>query len=172
MVLEAEANLAANDCQNVTANKTAVSTSSGEVEFVRVLGNTTGSHIAGSKDNPYGDLDRIVVPTVDVADILKWADLVKIDIEGHERQVILATQGEDWEGVDAFVEVGTAETASLLFDHLSSEGVNMFSQKLNWARVTQTEDLPTSYREGSLFLTKKNEMSWPGEPTGDDRAVL
>jgi len=158
-----ESNLAANDCANVTANKTAISSEYGEVEFTRVLGNTTSSHITGSKDNPYGELDRIMVPTMGVADILKWADFVKIDIEGHERQVLLATHGSDWDGVDALVEVGTTETASLIFEHLNAEGVNMFSQKLNWARATRSQDLPTSYREGSLFLTKDDEMLWPDE---------
>ena len=155
-----EANLTANNCKNVAAVKTAVSTQVGEVEFVRVLGNTTGSHIAGSKENPHGELDRIVVPTVDVADIVKWADLVKIDIEGHERQVLLATRRDDWLGTDAFVEVGTAETAALVFDHLRAEGVNMLSQKTNWGRVTRSEDVPTSYREGGIFLTVKEQMPW------------
>jgi hypothetical protein len=125
-----------------------------------VLGNTTGSHIAGSKEKPYGDLDRVTVSTTDIADIMAWADLIKIDIEGHERQVLLATKHSDWQGTDAFVEVGGVETAFALFEHFQSEGVNVFSQKLNWGKITQAEDIPTSYREGSIFISLKETMSW------------
>ena len=39
----------------------AVSLEDGHAEFVRVMGNTTGSHLAGSKSDPYGDLDRFEV---------------------------------------------------------------------------------------------------------------
>ena len=34
----------------------------GQAEFVRVLG-TTGSHVAGAKENVYGDVERVTIPT-------------------------------------------------------------------------------------------------------------
>ena len=96
-----------------------------------------------------------------------------MDIEGHEKQVLLATSSDDWQGTDAFVEIGTAETASLVFTHLSSLGVNMFAQKINWVKVEKSSDLPTSYREGSLFLTLNSDMPWHtanlSDATGSER---
>jgi FkbM family methyltransferase len=166
-------NLDANNCKNVTPIMKAVSTQDGELEYVRVLGNTTGSHLAGSKENPYGELETFTVPTLNIAGIMAWADLIKMDIEGHEKQVLLATSSDDWQGTDAFVEIGTAETASLVFTHLSSLGVNMFAQKINWVKVEKSSDLPTSYREGSLFLTLNSDMPWHtanlSEATGSER---
>ena len=77
----------------------AVSDQPGEAEFVRVLGNTTGSHLAGAKANPYGKLERFAVPLVPLADMTEWADLIKIDAEGHEANMIFPprlTSGKKW----------------------------------------------------------------------------
>ena len=35
----------------------AVSTANGECEFIRVIGNTTSSHLKGAKENAYGELE-------------------------------------------------------------------------------------------------------------------
>src|SRR5258708_26318949 len=51
-------NLSLNGISNCLPHEAAVSDHPGQMEFVRVLGNTTGSHLAGSKLNPYGDLER------------------------------------------------------------------------------------------------------------------
>ena len=36
----------------------------------------------------------------------------------------------------------------------------MFSQKLGWSKIKSINDVPTSHKEGSLFVTKKQEMAW------------
>ena len=53
-------NLAANGASSVEPIQAAVSTADGEAQFVRVLGNTTGSHLAGSKDS-YGEKETFAV---------------------------------------------------------------------------------------------------------------
>ncbi|MHB9023837.1 MAG: FkbM family methyltransferase [Armatimonadota bacterium] len=153
-------NLALNDCRQVEPHNAAVSTKPGSMEFVRVLGNTTGSHLAGAKQNPYGDLERFDVPVHPFAPLLAWADLVKMDIEGHEREVLLATGRDDWESTDALVEVENADNAAALYEHFTALSVNCFSQKNNWLRVHDVEQMPTSYREGSLFISTKEAMPW------------
>lgn len=153
-------NLAENDATHVRAENAAVSVEAGEAEFVRVLGNTTGSHLAGAKANPYGPLERFTVPLLGIAPILAWADLLKIDVEGHERDLLCATRGGQWEGTDALVEVGTAENAAALFEHFTREGVGLFAQKVGWRRVTRVEEVPTSYREGTLFISRREAMPW------------
>lgn len=153
-------NLELNESLRVEPIQAAVSDTRGEMEFVRVLGNTTGSHLAGAKPHPYGELERFPVALEAFQDILTWADLVKIDAEGHERTILSATPGALWERTDALVEVSSEANAEALFAHFRDEGVALFSQKRGWRRVERLAHMPTSYREGSLFISRKERMPW------------
>ncbi|MGE3856742.1 MAG: FkbM family methyltransferase [Dehalococcoidia bacterium] len=153
-------NLAANGATHVTPANVAVSIEDGEHEFVRVVGNTTGSHLSGAKANPYGELERFTVRLVGVAPLLEWADLLKIDIEGHEAELLCATTAAQWADTDAMVEIGTPENARLVFDHFQREGVHLFAQKIGWRRVTRVEDMPGGYVDGSLFITRRDGVPW------------
>ena len=138
----------------------AVSVISGSAEFVRVLGNTTGSHLAGAKANPYGKLERFDVKLYPIRAIMRWADLVKMDIEGHELVVLNSTEKEDWQATDMIVEIGSEENAQGVFEHMKKIGVNMFAQKNGWECVMRVSDMPISYKDGSLFITLKKEVPW------------
>jgi FkbM family methyltransferase len=153
-------NLELNRATTVEPINAAVSTKKGEMEFVRVVGNMTGSHLAGAKPPGYGELEKFKVSVDEFRSILSWADLAKIDIEGHEKEVILSTLADDWKKTDALVEVGTPANAAQIFEHFSSMKINMFAQKLNWKKVERVSDMPTSYKEGTLFVTCKNQMPW------------
>jgi FkbM family methyltransferase len=138
----------------------AVSTKSGELEFTRVVGNTTGSHISGSKENPYGELDKFTVSADSFKDFFGSFDLLKIDIEGHEADILLGTTQADWQNTDAIVEIGTRKNGQKVFEHFDKIGVNLFSQKLSWKPVSTLEDMPSSYKDGSLFISAKKAMPW------------
>jgi len=154
-------NLAVNNVTHcVEVHSKAVSTQKGSLEFIRLLGNTTGSHLAGAKNAPYGELEKFSVLTVPVVDVMHDVDLVKIDVEGHELELVKVTTAEDWKSTDAMIEVGSPENAEGVFRHLDQIGVNMFSQKTGWRHVTNLEQVPTSHREGSLFITGRSEMNW------------
>ena len=153
-------NLELNKCTNVQPLNVAVSSKTGEMEFVRVLGNTTGSHLAGSKLNPYGDLDRFPVKVEAFEPLIAWADLIKLDVEGHEKIVLLSTKHEHWLKTDALVEIENADNAAAVYEHFKNEGVKLYSQKKNWSLVRSIEDMPTSYHEGTLFVTCKSKMPW------------
>lgn len=153
-------NLDLNRTKTVNAINAAVSDHDGEMEFVRVLNNLTGNHLAGSKSNLYGDLETIKVRVEAFKPLLAWADLAKIDVEGHENTLILSTSADDWKKCDAVMEIGNAQNADVVFNHLHKNGVGMFAQKLNWQRVEKLEHMPTSYKEGSLFVTMKSAMPW------------
>jgi len=155
-----KSNLAANKCVHVAAHNTAVSNDTGTKEFIRVLGNTTGSHIAGSKSNLYGKLERFPVRTEPIREIMSWADLVKIDAEGHEKDILLATKRSDWDGTDAMVEVQSRDNARAIFKHFKKMGVNLFSQKTNWQRVVSPDAMPNGYKDGSLFITGSSKMAY------------
>lgn len=153
-------NLALNNCSNVQAFNCAVSRKAGVMEFVKVLGNTTGSHLAGSKLNPYGDLERFPVNVEAIEPLITWADLMKIDVEGHEKEILLATNRDHWLNTDALVEVENRRNAIALYEHFKALDVRLFSQKTNWQLVGSLDDVPTSYREGTLFVTCRSKMPW------------
>ena len=44
----------------------------GQLDFIRVLGNTTGSHIAGSKASPYGELEKFLVEVEDINNLTTY----------------------------------------------------------------------------------------------------
>ena len=152
-------NLRANGASSVEPNAAAVSNVDGEAQFVRVLGNTTGSHLAGSKDS-YGDKEYFAVPTRAVQPLLEWADFAKIDAEGHERELLTTTTASQMQKVDIMVEIGNAGNAQAVFQHFRSMGIGMFAQKIGWNRVDSVGDVPTSHREGSLFISAKPAMPW------------
>lgn len=151
-------NLAANKV-NVTTFKEAVSVKDGEAQFVRVLGNTTGSHLAGSKDS-YGEKEIFTVPIRAVAPLFGSADFAKIDAEGHEKELLLAATPELMQKLDIMVEIGNPENAKAVFAHFQAIGIGMFAQKIGWGRVQSLSDVPTSHREGSLFISAKPAMPW------------
>jgi FkbM family methyltransferase len=154
--------VASNGLDTVEVVEAAVSDSEGSAQFVRVLGNTTGSHLAGAKSDPYGDLDRFDVRLVAFGDILSWADLMKIDVEGHEATIVCATTSEQWDGTDAVLEIGSIDNAAEIFDHCCRIGLNLFTQRNGWRRAETIDDVPASYRHGSAFLSKRSGMPGMG----------
>ena len=153
-------NIVNNKSVNITINQKAISDKSDTVDFIRVLGNTTGSHLAGAKEDPYGELETFTVETSDINAVLLNNDFVKMDIEGQEATAILSTKKDTWANVEMILEVGTEKNAKIIFEYLNEINVNMFSQKNGWNKVSDLADVPTSYKEGSLFLSVADEMSW------------
>ena len=91
---------------------------------------------------------------------LEWADLAKIDIEGHEADVLCGVSLDVWSSVDVIVEVGNEANAGRIFDHFAPTDVAMFAQKIGWSRVTRRVHMPESHCDGSLFITAKAAMPW------------
>jgi FkbM family methyltransferase len=157
-----KANMAANGVTSVTVHEAAVSAEAGEAEFLRLRGNTTGSHLAGAKSDPYGQIDRFAVRLEAFAEIAARVDFAKIDAEGHEAVIITSLPAQRWDGFDAMLEIGSDANAAAIFDYASGAGVNLFTQKTGWQKARAVADLPTSYKQGSAFLTRKDAM--PGLP--------
>ena len=138
----------------------AISTEKGYVEFTRIKDNTTGSHISGAKDFCYGELEKITVETDSFKDIVSDFDFLKIDIEGYEAEVLLSTNSENWINTDAMIEVGSSKNRERIFNFFKDLDVNLFAQKKNWLQVKNLEDMPASYKEGSLFISCKEVVPW------------
>jgi FkbM family methyltransferase len=153
-------NLNLNTSASVELIEAAVSNEPGTLEFVRVLGNTTSSHLAGAKNDAYGPLERFPVRVEAIADIMQTVDFIKMDAEGQEKVIILGTSADHWASTDMMVEVGSENNAAAIFAHLQKIGVRAFAQKLGWNQVRSVDDMPTHYKNGSLFITRKPTMPW------------
>ncbi|NQU38480.1 MAG: FkbM family methyltransferase [Lentisphaerae bacterium] len=153
-------NLSLNGSARVAPENAAVSAAAGEMEFVRVLGNTTGSHLVGSKPGAYGELERFPVRTMAFAPLLEGCDLVKLDVEGHECGVLASTTHRDWIGTDGLISVHDERNAVAVYEHCRDIQVNMFSQKSGWSQIGSINEMPASHHEGSLFLSLSEAMPW------------
>jgi hypothetical protein len=89
---------------------------------------------------------------------------MKIDAEGHERAILLTTDAADWQGTEAIVEVGNEANAAAIFEHFTRLGVGLFAQQKGWGRVERVGEMPTSHRQGSLFISLADRMPWPSSP--------
>lgn len=138
----------------------AVSTDDGSAEFTRVVGNTTGSHLSGAKVNPHGTLEKFKVSTRSFLKILLEHDLLKIDVEGHEATIICSTSPCDWVNSDAILEVGSLSNAEMIYNHFKESNINLFAQSSSWLKVETLADMPSSYKDGSLFISSKKQMPW------------
>lgn len=149
-----------NNIKNVSIIQKAISIKKGTMNFVRLKGNTTGSHLQKSKKNIYGEIDTFKVDTISINKIFKKFDFIKMDIEGEEANAIKTLSQRDFSNTDMILEVGTPENARIIYDHLCKININMFSQKIGWSKIKTLEDIPTSHKEGSLFISKGQKMLW------------
>ena len=81
-------------------------------------------------------------------------------MEGHESVLIPSIPHKQWEKTDAFIEPQSEESRISVFLHLNEIDINLFSQKIGWKKAKGIEDIPINYKEGYIFVTKKDRMTW------------
>lgn len=140
----------------------AISDKSGTMEYLRVLGNTTGSHLLGSKKDVYGLTDAVSVQVDDILEVLtnENFDFVKMDVEGHEAVLLNRITADSIEKTDIMLEIGSEKNAQEIFEILKRKGIAAYAQKINWNRVEKLEDLPNHHTHGSLFLSMQGAPNW------------
>lgn len=155
-----ENNLLANEILNVEIKNKAVSNKSSKVVFSRVLGNLTGSHIRGSKENVYGEIDEIEVDTFPLKELLNTEGKIfcKMDIEGHELVAISGISESVWQGFDLVVEISSKENAAGIFEYCQRNNLYIFSEKNSWKVAKEISDVPINWREGSALITTNLEF--------------
>lgn len=138
----------------ITIIRSAVSDHSGRSTFVRVKGNTTGSHLEGDKA-PYGPLERFQVDVVDCRPLFDWADFAKIDCEGGEARILLTVRPE--QRCEFMVEVGSEGAADAIFMHFRQmfPAVRMWAQQADWREVVFRREMPTHHSHGALFIGRE-----------------
>jgi hypothetical protein len=81
-------------------------------------------------------------------------------VEGQEAVIIGSTLREHWESTDMIVEIGSLENAGSIFNHLRNINVRAYAQKIGWNEVISFDEMPKSYKDGSLFITSSTGMNW------------
>jgi len=131
-------------------------------QSVLVAGNggsaATPSHFVTDL-NKRGPESKLSVKSIDTI-LKKKFNFVKMDVEGHEVVLLSAISRENILETEFMLEIGTSENAKLAYLEIKRLGLNAFSQKNNWALVRSIDDLLTSHRERSLFLTMKPKVDW------------
>lgn len=138
----------ANEALPDWAMRQAVSDRYGRETFVRVLGNTTASHLKGSRAH-HGPVEEFEVEVVDVRPLFEWADFAKVDVEGHEARLLTAVRPDV--RCEFMVEIGSLAAAEAIFGHFHGARP-MWSQAGGWRRVERLGDVPMHYRQGMLFI--------------------
>lgn len=135
-------------------SQAAVSDRNGEAKFVRVLNNLTGSHIEGFKES-FGPRETITVPVVDCRPLFDWADLAKIDVEGHESVLLKCLTQDHLTHLDLICELRGHKEAAQVFAHIHDIGGEIYTQKNDWNPAQCMADMPVKHQEGSIFISKR-----------------
>jgi FkbM family methyltransferase len=101
---------------------------------IRILGNTTGSHLLGSKNDVYGETEVINVEVDDILEVLTQGnfDFVKMDVEGHEAVLLNRITAQSIFKTDIMLEIGSEANAKEVFTILVDKKIPAYAQKINW----------------------------------------
>ncbi len=140
----------------IKAMNIAISNFDGTSNFVRVLDNTTASHLQGAREFAYGPLEEfnVEVRSLDSQIVIGEKTLGKLDIEGSEARALSNVSFQKWDYFDALVEVTNLSNAKLIFQLAKDMKLKILSQKICWEEATEVFDLPHNYREGSILVTR------------------
>jgi len=144
---------------NNTFYQTAVSSYTGKANFTRIINNSTGSYINDKKES-YGPTEVYEVDVINALELSNKYDLIKIDIEGSEADVFSSFEVDLYSKTDVIAEVSTEKTRTILWDLFEKIGVKVYAQKIGWELIQNINDLPSSHREGSIFISQRN--TWLG----------
>lgn len=133
----------------------AVSDRDGEAKFIRVLDNLTGSCLAGGVKQPFGPMETITVRTVDCRPLFDWADLAKIDVEGHESVLLLTLTKDQLSHLDLICELRGQKEAAKVLQHVHNIGGEIYTQKNDWKPAQCMSDMPVRHTEGSIFISSR-----------------
>lgn len=148
-----KANIKLNKIKNIKLVNKAVYTNNKTVRFTRVFDNMFSSHISAEKSS-YGMKKEIMVKTVKISELIEKFDFIKIDIEGSESKVIRSIGRKNFFSTDIIVEIGTKKNAKEIFGFLQKNKIKSYSQKNNFKLISSPKEMPTSHKEGFLFISQ------------------
>lgn len=149
-------NIKINRLKNIKLFQKAVDTKEGNVKFTKIMNNTTGSFIGNSKIKTYGPIKQFTVEAVKFSNILKWAEVIKMDVEGLEDKLINQINKKNLKKKIIILEIGSKKNAKIIFNHCKKNKISIFSQKIGWKKSINFKDIPISYKEGSAIISSSS----------------
>ena len=141
----------------INLNKLAISDYTGYANFSRIEGNSTGSYI-NDKKNGYGKILKYKVKTLDSKKLRNKYDLIKIDAEGSEVEILNGFTKKDFKSTDFLIEISSEKNKEAIWNLKKKYNLKVYSQKNFWQKVNKIENLPDSYKEGTVFISEKNKF--------------
>ena len=95
--------------------------------------------------------------------INKNINFLKIDVEGEEFNILnnLISNFDNLDEFELFCEIGSIQNSEKIYEIFRKvESLSCYSQKNNWAKVLNFYEMPTSYKEGRLYLTNTGKKPW------------
>ena len=119
-------NLRINRCKNVKVFNKAVFDCARSFKFINVKGNTMANHISGYKDNLHGKFNVSTISTIDIKQIIKKYDLIKLDAEGSEGKIVTSLNKSELKNVDIICEISGAINAKKIYNHCKKKKLIFF----------------------------------------------
>lgn len=147
-----------NKCKNVKTVQKAVFDFTGSINFTKVIDNPAANHVSGEKGIAYGPLKKIRVKCVNITNIIKKYDFVKIDAEGSEGRIIESINPSQYEKTDFVIEISGIDNAKKIYNFCKRNKIYIFSHKCLWSEVKTLKDMPIHHTEGLIFLSKNKNL--------------
>ena len=129
--------------------------------FSRVIGKVIADFIGKTSNEDVLEIDRIKEIVKSELD-LDLDELFDIENEEELTTLLLETKKISFESleklVELFIEIGDKNNAKKIFHHCKKINLNIFSHKTKWKKVKKLSDMPFSYHDGLVFLSKKNQL--------------
>jgi FkbM family methyltransferase len=131
----------------------AISSFDGKSTFIRCDDNLTASGLTSSTKKFYGKTTEIEVDVSNIEGIDLSNSIIKIDAEGSELNILNAIDLRKIRNAKFFIEISNEESREGLWTFFSKNKLNLISQKVGWKEPLSIDELPKSWREGSIGVT-------------------
>lgn len=131
----------------------AISSFEGKSTFVRCDDNLTASGLTSSTKKFYGKTTEIEVDVMNIKGMDLSNSIVKIDAEGSELNILNAIELKKIKNAKFFVEISNDESREGIWTIFKKNKLNLVSQKVGWKTPLSIDELPKSWREGSIEVT-------------------
>ncbi|MDB3973986.1 FkbM family methyltransferase [Alphaproteobacteria bacterium] len=152
-------NIDINNLNNVTTYNMAVSINSGMLKFLKNKENPTSNHLEISNvsdeyKSQYKNLDIINVKSESFQKILKFSDILKIDIEGHEGDLFSNINYNDLSNKILFIEIHNPKNSNKIINFYSKHKLKIKCHliKDGIREITDTKLFPNKAKDGSVIF--------------------
>jgi FkbM family methyltransferase len=144
-----------NLANKIKPNNAGLSFEKCKLAFIKVHGNTTASHIHGAREF-HGPITEQEVEMHSYENY-PYPDFAKINIEGYEKVLIPRLSKKFLQSVNMLVEIHSTQDMLVVLETCKNNDLEIYTQSSGFRRFEETDDLPTSNKDGYIFITKSNK---------------